>query len=76
MQQRHVGTRVSRGMPAKEMVVMLANLAGTVVVADVVIVSLRQRHVDHAETDDPNQEGSQSKPVIGCAQAHVFSPCG
>ena len=42
VQQREVGTRVGRRMPSQQMVVMVANLPGPVVMANVVIVGLRQ----------------------------------
>ena len=67
VQQREVGTRVGRRMPSKQMVVMVADLTGPVVMANVVIVSLRQRDVNHAQNHDPNQEGFAIQSGDPCA---------
>lgn len=49
VEHRHVLRNPRAGVPAEQMIVVLANLAGAVVVAQVVIVGLRQRSVHQAE---------------------------
>ena len=58
---------IGRRMPAQQMVVMDADLAGPVVMANVVIVGLRQRHVNHAENHDPDEQDSRSQRGDRCA---------
>jgi hypothetical protein len=41
VQQGHVVVKVGRGMPAQEVIVVEADLAGCVVMADIVIIGLR-----------------------------------
>ncbi len=57
VKQGEVGIRIGRWMPAKQMVVMLTDLARPVVMANVVIVGLRQRHMNHAKNHDPDSRG-------------------
>jgi hypothetical protein len=63
VQHRHVVVGIGPGMPAQEMVVIGADLAGRVVVADIVIVGLRQRDVDRAEDQNSDPQGSQAAPL-------------
>ncbi len=60
VQQCHVVVGIGQGMPAQEVVVVRADLAGLVVVADVVVVGLRQRDMDRAEDQEPDPQGSQT----------------
>ena len=62
VQQGHVVVEIGRGVPAQEMIVIDADFAGRVVVADVVIVGLRQRYVDDAENQDADSQGSCPSP--------------
>jgi hypothetical protein len=48
MQHGHVIVEVRRGMPAQKVIVIAADFARRVVVADVVIVGLGQWHVNDA----------------------------
>ncbi len=54
VQQRDVGIQFGCGMPPQQMIVMSTDLARTVVMANVVIVRLRQGHVNHAQNHDPD----------------------
>jgi hypothetical protein len=54
VQESHIRTFVRRRMPPQQVVVMRADFAGAVVVANVVIIRLRQRDVDHAQNNDPD----------------------
>ena len=64
VQQSEVGTRIGRGVPPQKVVVMNANLSRSVVMANVVIIRLRQRHVNHAQNHDPDEQDSRSSSVI------------
>src|SRR5262249_26336115 len=59
VQQGHIVGRGGRGMPSQEMIVVGADLAGRVMVADIVIVGLRQWDVDRAENQHADSQGSQ-----------------
>ena len=54
VQHGHVVVEVGRGMPAQKVIVIDADFAGRVMVADVVIVGLGQRHVNDAENQYPD----------------------
>jgi hypothetical protein len=73
VQESQVGTRISRGVPPQEMVVMNADLSRAVVMANVVKISLRQGHVNHAQHHDPGQQDSRSSSVIDEPCRHVGS---
>jgi hypothetical protein len=45
------------------MIVVGADLAGRVVMADIVIIGLRQRDVDRAENQQADSQGSQAMPL-------------
>ena len=60
VKERHVGVGIGPRMPAQEMVVVGADLTRRVVVADIVIVSLRQRDVDRAEDQEADPQGPQT----------------
>ena len=63
VEQGHVRVRGGRGMPAQEVIVEGADLAGRVVVADIVIIGLRQRDVDRAENQHRDSQGSPAPPL-------------
>ena len=63
VQQGHIVGRGGRGMPSQEMIVVGADLAGRVMVADIVIVGLRQWDVDRAENQHADSQGSQAMPL-------------
>jgi len=71
VEKREVGIRISRGMPAQQMIVMFTHLANPVVMANVVIIGLRQGHVDDAQNHDPDSQDSQPRPVIVAPRRHV-----
>lgn len=67
MQGRHIIGFPGTGMPAEQVVVVLAKLARPVVMADVVEVGLRQRRVHETEDqeDDPQYAHlASSKPTL------------
>ncbi len=71
VQQSQVGTRISRGVPPQKVVVVNADLSRSVVMANVVKIRLRQRHVNHAHNHDPGQQDSGSSSVIDEPCRHV-----
>ncbi len=54
--------RSAEGCQRKQMVVIDADLARAVVMANVVIVGLRQRHVNHAENHDADSQDPSAVP--------------
>ena len=57
-------------MPAQEMIVVDADLARLVVVADIVVVGLRQRYVNHAENQHADPQGSCATPISPPPRCH------
>ncbi len=62
VQQRDIVVGIGVRMPAQEMVVVEADLAGGVVVANIVIVSLGQRNSNCAEDQDADPQRSPAAP--------------
>jgi hypothetical protein len=60
VQERHVLRLARAGVPAEQVVVVLADLAGPVVVTDVVEVGLRQRGVDQAEDQQADPHATRT----------------
>jgi hypothetical protein len=56
VQHGHVVVKVGRRVPAQQVIVIDADFAGRVVVADVVVVGLRQRHVNQAENQNSDSQ--------------------
>ena len=67
VQHGHVVVEVGRRVPAQQVIVITADFAGRVMVADVVIVGLGQRHVNDAENQYPDSQfaypSPESKPL-------------
>jgi hypothetical protein len=63
VEQGHILSLARVGMPAKEVVVILANLPSLVVMADVVEIGLRQGRMEQAEDqkEDPQNPGSMMR---------------
>jgi hypothetical protein len=74
VQQGDVAVRSGRRVPAQEMVVVQTELAGPVVVADVVKIGLRQRYVDHAEDQEADSQRSCPTPIKPPPQCHDSAP--
>jgi hypothetical protein len=55
------------------MVVIDADFAPLIVVADIVVIRLRQRNVNHAENQDADSQGSRSKPVEPPPKGHELA---
>jgi hypothetical protein len=67
VQDRHVGVKGGRRMPAQQVMVIQAHFAWTIVVADVVIIRLRQRYVNDAEdqhSDPQRPHRSSESPLL------------
>ena len=60
VEQGHIIIGASRGMPAQQMIVIDADLAAIVMMANVVVVGLRQRHVNHAENQYADSQNSRA----------------
>jgi hypothetical protein len=73
MQHGHVIVVIGRGMPTEKMIVVDAYFIGRVMVANIVIVSLRQRHVNDAQNQNPDSKSSRTS--LGCRPAgrHVLA---
>ncbi len=56
VQHGHVVVEIGRGVPAQEVIVIDADFTGGVMVADVVIVGLGQRHVNQAENQNADSQ--------------------
>ena len=57
VQHGHVGVVIGRGMPAEQVIVVTADLAGCIMVADIMIVGLGQWHVNEAENQHSDSQG-------------------
>jgi hypothetical protein len=64
VQNRHILRAAGLGMPAEQVIVMLANFARPVMVADVVVIRLRQGHVHKAE-DQQRDPQPATAPMPG-----------
>jgi hypothetical protein len=60
VQHGHVVVGVGRGVPPQKVIVVDADLVGRVVVADIMIVGLRQRHMN--ETENQNSDSQVARP--------------
>jgi len=63
VEQGDVVVVVGRGVPAQEVVMVGAELARGIVVADVVIIGLGKRYVDHTENQKADSQGSRATPI-------------
>lgn len=74
VQGRHVlGVPRSR-MPAEQVVVVVADFAGRIVVANVVEVGLRQRSMDEAEDQENDPQATLSSLLSPTSDRHKASP--
>jgi hypothetical protein len=64
VQQGDIGVNRGRGMPSQQVVVKEADLAGRVVVADIVIIRLRQRHANHTRDQQADSQQSPNEPLF------------
>jgi hypothetical protein len=62
VQHGDVSVVVRRGVPAEKVIVISADFAGRVVMADVVIVGLRQRHVKETENQNSDSHVAFAAP--------------
>jgi hypothetical protein len=60
MQHGHVIGVVGGGVPPEEMIVVDAYLVGRVMVANIVIIGLRQGYVNHAQNQNSDSESSRT----------------
>ena len=74
VQQRHVGIGFGRRVPPQQVIVVIANLARTVVMANVVIVGLRQRHVNHTQHHDPDEQDARPRCLPSAPPDHDETP--
>ena len=74
VKETEVGIEIGRGMPAQQVVVMKADFTSGIVMANVVVVGLRQRNVNDAEDHDPDEEVSCPRSMIVPPRRHVRAP--
>jgi hypothetical protein len=72
MQHGHVIVVIGGGVPAEKMIVVDAYFVGRVMVADVVIIGLGQRHVNDAQNQKPDSQSSRTSLVCRPAERHVL----
>jgi hypothetical protein len=58
VQQRDVVVTIRRGMPSQQMVVIAADFARSIVMADIVIVRLGERNVNEAQNQRPDSDSN------------------
>jgi len=63
MQHGHVVVQIGRGVPAQEVIMVDADFAGRVMVADVVVVGLGQRDVNDAENQNADSQDSNASSI-------------
>jgi hypothetical protein len=73
VQKSYVVIEVGKGMPLEEMVMEVTGLARRVVMADVVIIDLRDWNVDHAENHHRDSQGSRAQPINLAFHPHRFA---
>src|SRR5262249_51636135 len=74
VEQSDIVVKVGGGVPAQKVVVKYAELARCVVVTDVVIIGLRERHVDQAEDEKAQPQASRASPFTTWPKCHDFAP--
>ena len=72
VQHGHVVVEIGRRVPAQKVIVIDADFAGGVMVADVVIVGLGQRHVHEAENQNPDSQVGCRLPEFRAGQTSPF----
>ena len=72
VQHGHVVVEVGRRVPAQKVIVIDADFAGRVMVADVVIVGLGQRHVHEAENQNSDSQVACPLPESAPLGPHVL----
>ena len=70
VQHGHVVVEIGRGVPAQEVIVVDADFAGRVMVADVVIVGLGQRYVNDAENQNADSQVRVPSPESPPIERH------
>ena len=73
VQKSYVVIEVGKGMPLEEMVMEVTGLARRVVVADVVIIDLRDWNVDYAENHHRDSQSSRAQPINLAFHRHRFA---
>ena len=73
MKHGHVVVEVRRGMPAQKVIVITADFARQVMVANVVIIGLGQGHVNNAQNQNSDSQSSRTSLVCRLAGRHVFA---
>ena len=74
VQHGDVSVVVRRGVPAEKVIVITANFAWRVVMADVVIVGLRQRHVEETENQNSDSQVAFAAPESTPIKRHNSTP--
>ena len=71
MQHGNVVVAIGRGVPAQKVIVVDADFAGRVMMADVVVVGLGQRYVDDTENQNTDSQGSSASMTTPPRHGHV-----
>ncbi len=72
VQHRHVVVDVGRGVPAQQVIVIDADFTGLVVMADVVVIGLGQRHMNEAENQETDSQFARPAPQFTPLRHHVL----
>ena len=73
VQHGHIGVAIGPGVPSEQVIVISADLARGVMVADVVIIGLRQRHMHETENQHADSQVDQEPPDSTPISRHVLS---
>jgi hypothetical protein len=76
VQHGHVVVGVGRRVPAQKVIVVDADLVGRVMVTDVVVVGLGQRHVNEAENQNSDSQVARPSPQSVPIDPHHFASFG
>src|SRR5262249_23453662 len=74
VEQSDIVVKVGGGVPAQEGVVKYAELARCVVVTNVVIIGLRERHVDQAKDEEAQSQAMCASPFAIWPKCHDSAP--